>query len=52
MTSEPQVPSSAISDEPEQIRVRKEKLDRLKAKGVEPYPVGLSPELAAAPGAV
>ncbi|HET9169664.1 MAG TPA: bifunctional lysylphosphatidylglycerol synthetase/lysine--tRNA ligase LysX [Actinospica sp.] len=40
MTSEPQVPSSAISDEPEQIRVRKEKLDRLKAKGVDPYPVG------------
>jgi len=40
MTSEPNAASSAISDEPEQIRVRKEKLDRLKAKGVEPYPVG------------
>lgn len=41
MTSEPNaIPSSAISDEPEQIRVRKEKLDRLKAKGVEAYPVG------------
>jgi lysyl-tRNA synthetase class 2 len=40
MTSEPNAASSALSDEPEQIRVRKEKLDRLKAKGVEPYPVG------------
>jgi lysyl-tRNA synthetase class 2 len=40
MTSEPSAAGSAISDEPEQIRVRKEKLDRLKAKGVEPYPVG------------
>jgi lysyl-tRNA synthetase class 2 len=40
MTSEPSAANSAISDEPEQIRVRKEKLDRLKAKGVEPYPVG------------
>jgi lysyl-tRNA synthetase class 2 len=40
MTSEPNAAGSTISDEPEQIRVRKEKLDRLKAKGVEPYPVG------------
>jgi len=43
MTSEPNAPSSpdsAISDEPEQIRVRKEKLERLKSKGVDPYPVG------------
>lgn len=39
MTSEPN-PSVPLADEPEQIRVRKEKLDRLKAKGVEPYPVG------------
>lgn len=41
MTSEPNtsVPASA-SDEPEQIRVRKEKLERLKSKGVEAYPVG------------
>jgi lysyl-tRNA synthetase class 2 len=40
MTSEPNPSSVPLTDEPEQIRVRKEKLDRLKAKGVEPYPVG------------
>ena len=40
MTSEPNPSSAPLVDEPEQIRVRKEKLDRLKAKGVEPYPVG------------
>ena len=40
MTSEPDSSSVPVSDEPEQIRVRKEKLDRLKAKGVEPFPVG------------
>ena len=40
MTSEPNSSSVPLSDEPEQIRVRKEKLDRLKAKGVEPFPVG------------
>ncbi len=25
---------------PEQVRIRREKLDRLKAKGIDPYPVG------------
>jgi lysyl-tRNA synthetase class 2 len=40
MTSEPNPSSAPLVDEPEQIRVRKEKLDRLKAEGVEPYPVG------------
>jgi lysyl-tRNA synthetase class 2 len=39
-TSEPNASGAMISDEPEQIRVRKEKLERLKSKGVEPYPVG------------
>jgi lysyl-tRNA synthetase class 2 len=39
-TSEPNASGATISDEPEQIRVRKEKLERLKSKGVEPYPVG------------
>jgi lysyl-tRNA synthetase class 2 len=28
-------------DLPEQMRVRREKLDRLRARGVEPYPVGV-----------
>ena len=30
----------AVDDLPEQMRVRREKLDRLRAAGVEPYPVG------------
>jgi lysyl-tRNA synthetase, class II len=29
-----------IDDLPEQMRVRREKLDRLRAEGVDPYPVG------------
>ncbi|MFI6446302.1 bifunctional lysylphosphatidylglycerol synthetase/lysine--tRNA ligase LysX [Kitasatospora sp. NPDC050543] len=32
--------SSATDDLPEQMRVRREKLDRLRAAGVDPYPVG------------
>jgi lysyl-tRNA synthetase class 2 len=31
---------TAYDDLPEQMRVRREKLDRLRARGVEPYPVG------------
>lgn len=27
-------------DEPEQIRIRREKLDRIRASGVDPYPIG------------
>ena len=30
----------ATDDLPEQMRVRREKLDRLRAAGVDPYPVG------------
>ncbi|MBR7835919.1 bifunctional lysylphosphatidylglycerol synthetase/lysine--tRNA ligase LysX [Actinospica durhamensis] len=41
MTSEPSASATETAfDEPEQIRVRKEKLERLRAKGVEAYPVG------------
>jgi lysyl-tRNA synthetase class 2 len=36
--SEP--PSPGYSDLPEQMRVRREKLDRLREAGVDPYPVG------------
>jgi len=36
--SEP--PSPDYSDLPEQMRVRREKLDRLREAGVDPYPVG------------
>ena len=32
---------STSDDLPEQMRVRREKLDRLRAAGVEPYPVGV-----------
>ncbi len=28
------------ADEPEQIRIRREKLDRIRAEGIDPYPVG------------
>jgi lysyl-tRNA synthetase class 2 len=31
---------SPVTDEPEQMRVRREKLDRIKARGADPYPVG------------
>ncbi|NYI05727.1 lysyl-tRNA synthetase class 2 [Allostreptomyces psammosilenae] len=33
-------PASETDDLPEQMRVRREKLDRLRAAGVDPYPVG------------
>ncbi|MBS2965622.1 bifunctional lysylphosphatidylglycerol synthetase/lysine--tRNA ligase LysX [Actinocrinis puniceicyclus] len=39
MSDEPTT-SSQSSEEPEQMRVRREKLDRIKARGVDPYPVG------------
>ena len=31
--------SEALDDLPEQMRVRREKLDRLRQEGVDPYPV-------------
>ena len=37
MADAPQPPSD---DLPEQVRVRREKLDRLRAEGVDPYPLG------------
>ena len=37
--SEP-VPGPADRDLPEQMRVRRDKLERLRARGVDPYPVG------------
>jgi lysyl-tRNA synthetase class 2 len=40
MTGEPIPAPVTVSDEPEQMRVRREKLDRIKARGAEPYPVG------------
>src|SRR6185437_16658365 len=39
MSDEPTA-SSPQSEEPEQMRVRREKLDRIKARGADPYPVG------------
>lgn len=33
-------PNSSVDDLPEQMRVRREKLERIKSAGVEPYPVG------------
>ncbi|MFF1906308.1 bifunctional lysylphosphatidylglycerol synthetase/lysine--tRNA ligase LysX [Kitasatospora sp. NPDC058218] len=35
-----QSPIPATDDLPEQMRVRREKLDRLRAAGIDPYPVG------------
>ncbi|QMU79548.1 bifunctional lysylphosphatidylglycerol synthetase/lysine--tRNA ligase LysX [Streptacidiphilus sp. PB12-B1b] len=35
-----QTPVPAADDLPEQMRVRREKLERLRASGVDPYPVG------------
>nr|WP_104816768.1 bifunctional lysylphosphatidylglycerol synthetase/lysine--tRNA ligase LysX [Kitasatospora sp. MMS16-BH015] len=35
-----QNPALATDDLPEQMRVRREKLDKLRAAGVDPYPVG------------
>ena len=43
MTEQPSpstVPDDLPDDLPEQSRVRREKLDRLRAKGVDPYPLG------------
>jgi lysyl-tRNA synthetase, class II len=39
MSEEPTA-SSPLSEEPEQMRVRREKLERIKARGADPYPVG------------
>ncbi len=39
MSEEPTT-SSPQSEEPEQMRVRREKLERIKARGADPYPVG------------
>jgi lysyl-tRNA synthetase, class II len=33
-------PAPALDDEPEQMRVRRAKLDKLRAEGKDPYPVG------------
>ncbi|HKE51440.1 MAG TPA: amino acid--tRNA ligase-related protein, partial [Actinomycetes bacterium] len=40
MTDQPQPSTPAPDDLPEQVKVRREKRDRLLASGVEPYPVG------------
>ena len=41
MTEQPKNQQTASTDDlPEQMRVRREKLDRLRAQGVDPYPVG------------
>jgi lysyl-tRNA synthetase class 2 len=39
--TEPLAPVPAADDLPEQLRVRREKRDRMLAEGVEPYPVGV-----------
>ncbi|MBU5422099.1 lysine--tRNA ligase [Cellulomonas hominis] len=39
--TEPAAPVTAADDLPEQLRVRREKRDRMLAEGVEPYPVGV-----------
>jgi lysyl-tRNA synthetase, class II len=36
----PVVTQESLDDLPEQMRVRREKLDRLRADGIDPYPVG------------
>lgn len=38
----PVVTPDALDDLPEQMRVRREKLDRMRADGIDPYPVGFS----------
>jgi lysyl-tRNA synthetase class 2 len=38
--TEPTEPPDEQNDLPEQMRVRREKLDRLRAEGTDPYPVG------------
>jgi lysyl-tRNA synthetase class 2 len=40
VTDQTPAPAPATDDLPEQMRVRREKLDRLRAAGVDPYPVG------------
>ena len=42
MSDQPTTPPAAgpQDDLPEQMRVRREKLDRLRAQGVDPYPIG------------
>jgi lysyl-tRNA synthetase, class II len=40
--SSPDDGDDRFDDLPEQMRVRREKLDRLRAQGVEPYPVGVA----------
>jgi lysyl-tRNA synthetase, class II len=43
VTEQPTVraPATEVDELPEQMRVRREKLDRLRAAGVDPYPVGV-----------
>jgi lysyl-tRNA synthetase class 2 len=41
VTETPAVPVPTADDLPEQLRVRREKRDRMLAEGVEPYPVGV-----------
>jgi lysyl-tRNA synthetase, class II len=40
VTQQPAVPNDAAENLPEQMRVRRDKRDRMLAEGVEPYPVG------------
>ncbi|MFC4104398.1 lysine--tRNA ligase [Micromonospora zhanjiangensis] len=40
MTEQNAVPADPADDLPEQMRVRREKRDRMLAEGIEPYPVG------------
>jgi len=40
VSEQPTVPTEAADDLPEQMRVRREKRERMFAEGVEPYPVG------------
>ena len=43
MSEEPSGPAAAPDDElPEQMRVRRAKLDRLRETGIDPYPVGVA----------
>ncbi|MEU6074996.1 lysine--tRNA ligase [Micromonospora sp. NPDC047074] len=42
MTEQNPVPVDPADDLPEQMKVRREKRDRMLAEGVEPYPVGFS----------
>ena len=42
MTEQNALPTDPADDLPEQMKVRREKRDRMLAEGVEPYPVGFS----------